>query len=132
MGRFRTRRLAAVDMHGRAGARWRRRVILAEFWVGAALAAGLGIVSLASGGLVPRLMGLWLIGVFANYLPLAVHATSLSRSGALESELAGADIGAELRYYGVAQLWLLVPFAVAAVTLGQLGRVGRAGRAGGR
>jgi hypothetical protein len=48
-----------------------------------------------------------------------MSARSLSRPGALETELAGVDIPSEARRVGVRQLWLLVPFAVLVSALGQ-------------
>jgi hypothetical protein len=57
--------------------------------------------------------------VRANHNPLAMSARSLSRPGALETELAGVDIPSETRPVGVRQLWLPVPFAVLVSALGQ-------------
>jgi hypothetical protein len=57
--------------------------------------------------------------VSANHNPLAMSARSLSRPGALETELAGVDIPSEARRVGVRQLWLPVPFAVLVSALGQ-------------
>ena len=123
MPRLNVRRLAAADMYGTAGARWRRRVIVAEFIAGAVggIAAGLWI-ALSSPTAGWRLFGAWLIGIGANYLVLALHAVSLSRPGALDTELAGVDARAELRYYGLAQLWVAIPATVAVFALAQLGR----------
>ncbi len=51
---------------------------------------------------------------FLNYVPLALHARSLSRPGALEAELTGVvDLRSELRKAGAQQFWIAVPFAVA-------------------
>jgi len=58
-------------------------------------------------------VGLWLVGAGINYVPLALHARSLSRPGALEAELAGVDVRRELRRAGAQQLWIAVPLAVA-------------------
>jgi hypothetical protein len=52
-----------------------------------------------------------------NYAPLAVYAVMLSRPGALHGELAGVDAGAELRRYGVLQLWILVPLSLVTMTV---------------
>ena len=123
MPRLNVRRLAAVDMYGTEGARWRRRVIVAEFIVAAVggIAPGLWI-ALSSPTVGWRLFGAWLIGMGANYLVLVLHAVSLSRPGAMDTELAGVDVRAELRYYGLAQLWLAIPLTVAVFALAQLGR----------
>ena len=60
-----------------------------------------------------RGVGLWLTGVGANCVPLAVHALALGRPGALAEELSGLDLRREGRRAGVAQLCILVPFALA-------------------
>ncbi|MFC8520997.1 hypothetical protein [Streptomyces sp. NPDC057257] len=110
-GRIRVdvRRLAAVDMYGAAGSRLRRRVILAEFLSGAVGVPAVGVLVVRSGGAVGWGVGLWLVGMGLNYLPLAVHAVSLSRPGALERELTGVNVPDELRHYTVAQFWVAVP-----------------------
>lgn len=117
------RRLAALDMYGTVGARWRHRVIVAEFIVGtvAGIAPGLWI-ALSSRTVGWQLFGAWLIGIGANYLVLALHAVSLSRPGALETELAGVDVRAQLRHYSLTQLWLAIPLTVAVFALAQLGQ----------
>ncbi|MCI4066481.1 hypothetical protein MRQ36_29560 [Micromonospora sp. R77] len=117
------RRLAAVDMYGTVGARWRRRIVVAEFIVGAVGGVGPGLwIMLSSRSLGWQVSGAWLVGMGVNYLLLAGHAVSLSRPGALNTELAGVDVRAELRYYGLAQLWLAIPLAVALLALLQLRR----------
>lgn len=117
------RRLAAIDMHGAAGTRLRRRVILAEFVAGAAggLTFGLWLAAVAGsgGGL---LLGAWIAGVGINYVPLAAHAAALSRPGALDAELAGADIKRELRRYSYLQVWIFVPLLLAVLALRQARR----------
>jgi len=112
------RRLAAVDMHGMKGSPRRRRIIRAEFVVGVIGCTALGVLSLVISDGWARIIGVWLIGVGANYVPLAVAARSLSFPGALESELAGVDIPSEARRVGVRQLWILVPFAVVVSAFG--------------
>jgi hypothetical protein len=110
-------------MYGLRGRPWRRRVILAEFVAGAVLCSALGLVALvSSGGAGGRLLGAWLLGVGLNYVPLALHAVALSRPGALEAEVAGLDVRRELRRYGAASLWLVVPLAVALLALTQARR----------
>jgi hypothetical protein len=106
------RRLEAVDMYGTAGARWRRCVIVVEFLAGVVLCATVGSILVASGGTTDRLIGWWLLTASVNYLPLALHGVWLLRPGALDTELAGVNIRAELRYYSLAQLWVAVPAAV--------------------
>ncbi len=122
--RLNVRRLAALDMHGSRGTSRRRRVILAEFTLGTVGSLGLGVWALSNGGVTGVALGVWLVGLAANYLPLALYAVALSRANAtaLEVELAGADLGAELRRYTRAQIWVLVPFWIAGLALAQARR----------
>jgi hypothetical protein len=66
-----------------------------------------------------RLLGAWLTGVGLNDVPLVQHALALCPLGALEAELRGVDVPAELRHYALAQLWLAVPLLVAGLGLTQ-------------
>ena len=50
------------------------------------------------------------LGVAANYIPLAAHAVSLIRPGALDAGLTGVDVAASLRHYTGVQFWVLAPF----------------------
>lgn len=104
------RRLAAVDMHALKGTDLRRRVIIAEFVLAAlgGLAIGLYLL-LGVGGAVSAVVGLYAIGVGANYVPLAIHALSLRQPARLREELRGVDLNGELRYYTLAQFWVFVP-----------------------
>jgi hypothetical protein len=125
------RRLAAVDLYGLSGTRRRRRIILIEFWAGAIVMPVLGLWMLSSsatgGGL---LLGGWLVGAGINYVPLTAYATALSRPGALDEEIGGHVDVAELRRYGIWQLWIAVPLAlvvfavVAAIRRRANGRLG--------
>jgi hypothetical protein len=113
------RRLAAVDMYGSAGGPRRRRIIRAEFDIGAVGCILLGLVALVIGQGWGVAFGAWLVTIGTNYVALALAAHSLSRPGALNAELAGVDLSAELRRAGVRQLWILVPFAVAVESVRQ-------------
>jgi hypothetical protein len=90
-------RLAALDMYGTTGSARRRRLIRAEFIIGAAGCTLLGVSALMSGSGWAIVLGIWLVATGMNYLPLAISAQSLSRLGALEAELVGADLQRELR-----------------------------------
>jgi len=107
------RRLAALDMWGSAGTMRRRRIIRAEFVLGAVGCTSLGLLAVVQGSGWWVVVGIWLIGAGVNYVPLALHAQSLSRPGALERELAGVDVRSELRHAGLEQFWIAVPLAVA-------------------
>jgi hypothetical protein len=120
MTTLRVRRLAAIDMHGLAGTVLRRRVILAEFIFGAAGCVVLGLLA-ATRAANPgwRLVGLWLVGIGINYVALALHAVSLSRTGALDAELEGVEVGSELRRYGLLQFWIAMPLLLAVLAVRQ-------------
>lgn len=107
------RRLAAVDMHGLKGGRFRSWVILAEFLFGAVAGPLLGLFMLvAADSVVWKLIGVVMIGIGLNYVPLARHALSLRTPEALAAELDGVDVRPEMRRYTALQLWVCVPLAV--------------------
>jgi hypothetical protein len=123
MERLDVRRLAAVDMYGAAGTRRRRRLIRAEFVLGAVGGTGLGVWAAATAATAGwQLFGAWIAGVGVNYAALAWQAALLSRPGALEAELAGADLPRELRRYSYLQLWVVVPLLLAVLALRQRAR----------
>lgn len=99
-------------MYGTRGTERRRRIIRAEFIAGACGCILLGILALVHGSVEWLVLGAWLVGVGANYLPLAREAQRLSRPGALEAEMSGLEIRRELRAATKAQLWIAVPFAI--------------------
>jgi len=99
------RRLAAIDLHGTAGSRLRRRLILAEFIVGGAGGLGLGLWIAVSGSGAGRLLGAWMAGIGINYSALALQAASLIRPGALDAELAGPEVGSEFWRYSYSAAW---------------------------
>jgi hypothetical protein len=117
VARFDVRRLAAADMYGTVGSPVRRRVIVVEFITGLVGCLALGIVALLAGGPVQWAIGAWLCGVALNYVPLAAHAISLTRPGALAAELSGVDVRAELMHYALRQLWIVVPLFVVIAAL---------------
>jgi hypothetical protein len=120
MPRVDVRRLAAVDMHGLRGTSLRRRVIVAEFVLGALGGVALGVLVAATGSSLGfRLFGAWIAGACLNYVPLSIHAISLLPERRLERELAGVDVPAELRHYTKAQLWIAVPLLFVALDLRQ-------------
>ena len=116
------RRLAALDMHGARGTRRRRRVILAEFALGTIGSVVLGAWALTWGDAAGVVLGIWLLGLAANYLPLTAHVLALWQPEVLRAELARADLDAELRHYTRVQIWVLVPFWVAGLALAQIRR----------
>jgi len=111
------RRLAALDMWGGAGTQRRRKLIRAEFLIGVVGCLALGALTLEGGGGWLTVLGIWLVGAGINYIPLALESVRLSPPGALEQELQGVDVRGEVRRAGPQQLWIAVPFAVAALAL---------------
>lgn len=116
------RKLAALDMalHG-------KRFILIEFGIGVLACAVLGGLSLAQGLRLLRnglnwqlVLGIVLLWIGLNYVPLFIHAVDLARRGMARVE-AGDDLAKQelLRKYSVQQFWLLVPFAVVVLDLTQ-------------
>jgi len=124
------RRFAALDMHGTAGTRRRRRVVTIEFLVGTVALILIGARSPSQGG---WLWAGWLLGCAANYGALAVYAVVLYPPGRLEAELRGIDVRSELRRYSIAQLLLFIPGLIAVVALVQAfrGEGGEPAQAGG-
>jgi len=122
----RARRLAALDLHGLHGTRRRRLIVFWEFVLGLVAATAIGCWVLASGILQSSvggiLVGLGLLGIAANYLPLAAYAIVLRRPAALQAELADVDVPGELRRYGVLQFLLFIPATFAILSLMDLRR----------
>ena len=106
------RRLAAVDMHGVAGTRRRRRIVCAEFGLGTAGLVALAVILL---GHEAWPWAIWALGCGANYAALAVYAISLYPGGRLAAELEGVDVRSEIRRYTAAQLLLFIPALIAIV-----------------
>lgn len=105
--------MAAVDMHGGKGRPGRAVVITGQFLFGAVAGTLFGLFVVVTGaGLGWKLIGVGLIGVGLNYVPLARHALALRAPGALVAELDGLDVEAEQRRYAVHQLWVCLPLAV--------------------
>jgi hypothetical protein len=112
------RRLAALDMHGVAGSRRRRRLIRAEFALGAVGGVGLGAwVAVTAASVTGQVFGAWIAGVGINYAALAWQAALLSRPGELDAELAGVDLSRAIRRASYLQFWIFVPLYVGVLAL---------------
>ena len=115
------RLLAALDLHGMAGSPVRRWLVLVEFVVATLLGLALGILILVkTGNAGGWVVGAWATAIGLNYLPLALHALSLLRPGALATALVDVDIPKQLRRYSVLQAWVLVPLVFPVLALLQL------------
>ena len=104
------RRLAAIDMYGTKGKRLRRHLVLVEFVAVVLVCFFLSALLILKGDSVALIIiGIWIALLGANYVPLAIYAIDFSRGSRLLEELKAVDIRQELRYYSVAQFWVLVP-----------------------
>ena len=110
------RKLAAVDMAWLGS-----RVIIAEYALGVALPFWLGALTLRAGlaasSVWEVLLGMWLLTIAFNYVPLFLYAVSLSKSGRVKSE--GGPELAHAQRYGVQQVIILVPLAVVILAIAQ-------------
>jgi len=112
------RKLAALDMalHG-------ARFIVVEFALGIILPFILGVVSVRAGvrGAVPSIwetvMGIWLITIAANYIPLLIYAVLIANAGTAKEE--GQPEIAQAKRYGIQQVIILVPLLVVVAALAQ-------------
>lgn len=115
------RKLAAVDMVW-LGA----RVILAEYALGVLLPFILGMLSIRSGLFRPVhstwqiLMGIWLVSIAVNYIPLFTYALLIAKGGTVKEE--GQPELAHAKRYGLQQVIILVPFLVVILSLLQEAR----------
>ena len=108
------RKLVALDMTFLG-----TRVIVAEYALGVVLGGVIGILSLRRG--VP-LLGIPLLWIALNYVPLFLHSVDLARKGTARQEVA-AELSdpRKARSYSWRQLWILVPFAVVVLAITQRG-----------
>jgi hypothetical protein len=112
------RKLAAVDMalHG-------ARVMVAEFALGIALPLVLGLFSIRAGLFAgapswwETALGLWLVGIAANYVPLLIYAVAIARGRTVKQE--GQSELAQVKRYGIQQMIILIPFLVVVLALVQ-------------
>ena len=110
------RKLAAVDM-----AWLGTRVILTEYAIGVILPFILGLLSIRSGFFGPTpsawesVLGIWLVGIAANYVPLFIYAVLIAKAGTGKEE--GEPEIAHAKRYGIQQVIILVPWLVIIVAL---------------
>jgi hypothetical protein len=110
------RKLAAVDMAVNG-----TRFIVAEFAIGVVGPLLLGLLSLRAGLFSPVhstwewVLGLWLVTIGGNYIPLFIYAVLIARGGTVKEE--GLPEVAHARRYGVQQVMILVPLMVVIVAI---------------
>src|SRR5262245_60787598 len=110
------RKLAAVDM-----AWLGPRVVVAEYALGGILSLALGALTLRSTLSSPQplawrtFLGIWLVTVAANYVPLLLHAVSSFKAGTVEAE--GRSEVRHARRYGIQQVMILVPLLVVVIAV---------------
>jgi hypothetical protein len=97
------------------------RLVLAEYALGVAGAAGLGVLTLMGGQTTGgTLFGIYLVGVGLNYVPLFAAALALSRDDAERERPLRSDAPERpelFRKYRRQSLWILVPLAVVVAAL---------------
>lgn len=101
------RKLAAVDM---AWLGW--RIIIPEYLFGILLPLGLGFLSLYRGQI---LMGIWLVTIAINYIPLFIYAVHLKQTNSIQKE--GIPEIVRAKKYGIQQIVILIPFLVVILAL---------------
>jgi hypothetical protein len=110
------RKLAAIDLA------FGSKVIIAEFAAGALLCGSLGILVLVQRDSFTQLvLGVYLIGLSTNYVPMLIYAIGLTTNKSTRAEL-GQELNDEPRVmakYRCQSLLLLVPFLVPTLALCQ-------------
>ena len=108
------RKLAAIDLYFLGP-----KIILAEFGLGVPIMLVLGTLSLRTGllrthALWQIALGVYLLLLGINYIPMLWCAIDIARRGSAATELGDelSDQGAAMRKYRRQSLWLLVPLAV--------------------
>jgi hypothetical protein len=112
------RKLAAIDI-----AFLGPKFIIAEFAGGVLLCAALGAFVLfrGRGSFVQILLGLYLISLGINYVPMLIYAITISRAKSARAEL-GRELDEKrvaMAKYRRQSLWLLVPLIVPIAALAQ-------------
>jgi hypothetical protein len=107
------RKLAALDiaLHG-------SKIILLEFGLGTPAIILFGSWLMLSGPFF--ILGLYLVLIGLNYVPLLLYAITIARKGSAKTEVEGlANDKHYIRKYGLQQLMILVPLAILIIALVQ-------------
>jgi len=111
------RKLAAIDL-----VFFGSKVIIAEFAAGVLLCGALGILVLVQRDSFTQLvLGVYLIGLSINYVPMLIYAIGITTNKSTRAEL-GQELNDERRVmakYRRQSLLLLVPFLVPILALSQ-------------
>ena len=97
------------------------KVIVAEYALGIILPLALGVFTLHRTFSSPNrltwqtILGMWLISIAANYLPLFLYAVSIAKAGTVKAE--GESELPHARQYGVQQVIILIPFLVVVIAV---------------
>jgi hypothetical protein len=113
------RKLAAIDI-AFLGA----RLIIAEYAIGVLLSVALGILTLLRGGSRWQLaLGVYLILLGINYVPMLVYAVAISKRGSALAEMGDelTDQRRAMAKYRRQSVFLLLPLMVAITALRQGG-----------
>ena len=115
------RKLAAIDL-----AFLGPKVIISEFAVGVLFSAILGVFVLLRGHRRPAqiALGLYLISLGLNYIPMLVYAIAINKAKSARREL-GNELdskSAAMKKYRRQSLWLLIPLIVPIVALAETRR----------
>ena len=112
------RKLVAIDLVF-LGA----KVIIVEFAIGILFSAALGVFVLlrGHGSLVQVVLGLYLISIGINYVPMLIYAIAITKANSARAELGSEldDKGAAMAKYRRQSLWLLVPLSVPVIVITQ-------------
>ena len=112
------RKLAAIDM-----AWLGTRIVVVEYALGVILPLVLGIFSIRAGYAQPEwsnwqtMLGIWLITISANYVPMFLYAVAIARAGTVQEE--GRPEFTRARRYGIQQVVLLIPLYVVVLSIMQ-------------
>lgn len=119
-GRFiNVRKLAAFDVHFRGA-----RLIVVEFAFGVFGIGALGVVGVVFGlsrSVFAVGIGVYLLFLSVDYLPLLVYSVSIARAASAKDEIREelADFQHSRTKYGVQQMLLLVPLFIPALAVSQ-------------
>ena len=112
------RKLAAIDL-----AFLGPKVIIIEFTLGILFSAALGVFVLLRGHRSPAqiALGLYLISLGLNYIPMLIYAIGINKAKSARTEL-GNELDnrrAAMKKYRRQSLWLLMPLIIPVIALTQ-------------